>query len=35
MNVMSRPVMGNMGGSYSGAADMTGNGLSANQNQVS
>ncbi|XP_055359236.1 replication protein A 32 kDa subunit isoform X2 [Betta splendens] len=34
VNVMSRPGMGNMGGSYSGAADMANNGLSANQNQV-
>ncbi|XP_071373273.1 replication protein A 32 kDa subunit [Centroberyx affinis] len=31
---MSRPGMGNMGGGYSGANDMTTNGLSPNQNQV-
>ena len=32
---MSRSGMDNMGGSYAGANDMTNNGLSANQNQVS
>lgn len=32
---MSRPGVGSMGGGYAGANDMTNNGLSANQNQVS
>ena len=31
---MSKPGMGGMGGSYSGASDMSANGLSPSQNQV-
>ena len=34
MTPMSKPGMGGMAGGYSGAADMSANGLSPSQNQV-